>query len=238
MRLVHGECQVARAQLCELLRGSHPRDGQWRVHSGADDHVHVVGQVTQRVVDRRQRVVVGHGVEVVEHEDHGLPSAPQHGQQLVRCVLDRASRDLEPLQHRMSKPRHGPLDRGGDVGPHPHRIVVSGVEGHPCQCRLLRRAPGADRRRLAVPRGRLQQGEPRTRALLECSRDPRSFDHVRTETGRKDLRFDERRRNVPGRTCGYGNETLGLHRPNRRSARRPCHHPQGVRQSRRLLTDS
>ena len=99
-RLGRGEGEVARPQLGELLGGTQPWKADIRVDPRADDHAHVLGHAAERVVDRRQAVPLGHGVEVVKHEDHGLPVTAKAAHQLVDDVLDGATCDAQPLKRR------------------------------------------------------------------------------------------------------------------------------------------
>ena len=213
--LVHGERQVTRAQLYEALARSSSRDGQWRVHPGADDHVHVVGQVTQRVVDGRQRVVVGHGVEVVEHEDHGVlvgvpawstarpprtrPSFP--GPRAASAPDEQAP--ALPARPRWARRSTSAPDRRlrsrGSPTPLPHPAWRT-RSGSSSTCRTPRAPPTA------------RAGNPRP-SRSACVIAVRSITSRRRLVARTLLR--QWRRNVPAALAGTPTNPSVSHRPNR-----------------------
>ena len=100
VRLGRGKGEVARPQLGELSRRPQLGERERRVDPRADDHAHVLGHVEEGVIERGQAVLFGHGVEIVEHEDHRLSVPAEGAQQLVDGVLDRAPCSTEPTQRR------------------------------------------------------------------------------------------------------------------------------------------
>ena len=196
VRLLRGEGEVARAQLGELPRCPQPCKPDRGVDPCADDHAHVLGHVAEGVIDRRQAVPFGYGVEVIEHEDHRRAVAAECAQQLVDRMLDRGSWDIESTQRRSAEARANPIDRRRDVSPHPAGVVVAGVERNPRQRGILGRTPHPDGRRLPVAHGRRHE---RQRGVgVEHGQDARASDVAAAHTWCRELRLDEWRR-VPRR---------------------------------------
>jgi hypothetical protein len=137
-RLLLGEAQVGGAQLGELPAGAQPGQRQRRVgaagHHQPQRSRQVLQQEAERLVDRlgldevvvvqHQRGLLGPGGQLVDDGGH---------HRLQRGRLGPAQQRGEPLTDR--DPR--PVQRGGDVAPEPHRVVVAGVQGQPRD-----RAPG------------------------------------------------------------------------------------------------
>ena len=72
-RLGRREGEVARPQLDERAAGAQSAERERRVDAGQQNDAGVAGQVEERALERRQGVVAGHGMEVVEDEDEGPP---------------------------------------------------------------------------------------------------------------------------------------------------------------------
>ena len=151
------------------------------------------------MIERRQAVLLGHGVEVVEHEDHRLSVPAEGAQQLVDGVLDRAPCGAEPTQRRLAEARANPIDRRRDVAPHPAGVVVAGVEGDPGQRSIPGRAPDPDRRRLPVARRR--PDERQHGVGVERVQDARAVEDAAPHARRRELCLHERRRLRLGSDC-------------------------------------
>jgi hypothetical protein len=131
-RLVLGEAQVALAHLGELAAGPQPGQRQRRV-GAAGQHQPQAGrralqQQGEAAVDRRRLdevVVVQHQRQLSGPGDQLVDDGGHH--RLQRGRLGPAQQRGEPLADR--DPR--PVQRGGDVAPEPHRVVVAGVQRHP-----------------------------------------------------------------------------------------------------------
>ena len=195
-RLREGERQLARAHLRELASGPQPREPQRRIRARAHDHAAVRRETLERIVDGRQAFRVGHGVEVVEHDDDPVRERVHAVHELVDGRLDRAAGDAEPLERTAPEPLTHPIDGGGDVRPEPNRIVVELVEGDPGERVTTALAPAAHGRRLPVPgRGR-DERQRRIDAPLQRPPDPRPVDHAGTNARNRQLRLGQRQRRL------------------------------------------
>jgi hypothetical protein len=167
-----------------------------RVCPRDDDHPRRLRRVLERIVDRGQAFGVGDGLQVVEHEYERLPKRRERVHQLVDGALDRAARDAQALERTAPEPLPHSIDGGRDVGPHPIRVVVAGVERDPGQRRVQVLAPGAHCGCLPVPgRG----GDERQRliaASIEQPSDPRPVDQATTKARGRQLRLGQRQRRL------------------------------------------
>ena len=128
-------------------------------------------QLLDEVVEELVAVGIGHGVQVVEHDDELLPEGRDRVRQLVDRRFERVPGDLESLQRAAAETAADAIDGRRHVAPHPVRIVVAPVERHPGRRELrgshTMRAPRSSCRIRAVPR-RVSGRRPRFRRA--CAR--------------------------------------------------------------------
>jgi hypothetical protein len=174
-RLFLGEAQVGGAQLSELAAGPQPRQRERRV--GAAGHHQpqrgrqVLQQEAERLVDRLgldQVVVVQH-----QHDRLG-----RTGQLVDHHGRDRLARTgLRALQEPgglLGNPRGDRVQRGGDVAPEPHRVVVSLVQRQPGHRPPAASGPVGQQGRLAEPGRGADQDQLAARPLVQTLQQPRA----------------------------------------------------------------
>jgi hypothetical protein len=149
--------------------------------------------VVERVVDRRQALLVRDGLQVLEHDHETLVEGGEPVRELVDRSLDRAAGPVQALQGSAPEPVANAVDGRGDVQPEPRRVVVAGVERDPGVRSVAARTPGAHRRRLAVAGGRRDERQPYVVAAVERLQEPWPLDEARRRPGRRELGLGKRR---------------------------------------------
>ena len=136
-------------------------------------------QLLDEVVEEHVTVGIGHGVQVVEHDDELLAEGRDRVRQLVDRRFERAPGDLEALQGAAAETAPDPIDGRRHVAPHPVRIVVAPVERHPGGRGSAAPAPGAHRGRLAVSRQRRHECQGHALGSVERARESWPLDRLR-----------------------------------------------------------
>ena len=124
---------------------------------------------------------------------------------------------LQALQGAAAQAAAYAVDRQGDTGPEPQRIVVADVERHPGDVARAAGVPRAGRNRLPVARRGRDESE-RHVVSLESLLDAWARDHLGPQPGREQLRLGEWKRLV----FGAGGAMLRL------SESRSCRHDPGA----------
>jgi hypothetical protein len=176
-------------------------NGERRVDAGRGDDVRGGGEMAQRAVDGRQAPRVGHGVQIVQHEDQLALVRDRGVHEVVDGVLHRAAAYGEALQIEPPEPGADSVDRRGDVTPEPRRVVVAVVERDPGEPGVACCTRRAHRRRLSVSRRRGDEGELGPVSGVERPRDTSPSDRVRPDARRCELRLDQERALVGFRSC-------------------------------------
>ena len=178
--LVRSEPQIGGAQFGQLAAHPQPRQRQGRV--GAAGHHHV--QAGRRMLDQERQRLVDHRVL-----DHVV--VVQHQEQLVglcgQLVDDLGDETFE--RSRGGRAEQGgdargeawtdPIQRGGDVAPESHRIVVTLVQGEPPHSGRPRLAPVGQHRRLAEAGGGADERQGSRQSAVELLAESGAGDESR-----------------------------------------------------------
>ena len=211
-RLGGRERQLVGAQLGEVAGGAQPRQAERRVRAGQGDEPEVGRQTPQRVRERGQWVGLGHRLKVVEHEVDRAAVRGDPVHQLVDRPFDQAGVCAEPAERAPPEVGADAVDRGREVRPQAHRVVVARIERDPGERRVAVRGPGPHRGRLAVSGGGGHERERGALAGVEGACEPRPLHQPGPWPRGCELRRGERH---PRRT-GEGRGGAGLvrrHRP-------------------------
>jgi hypothetical protein len=173
-RLLRGEAQVLFAQLAKLATGPQPRQRQGRVGAAGQHQPQRTRQVLQqqpeRAVDRRRL----DQVVVVQHQHHLLARVGQIVDQGGHHRLERGG--LHVLEQRgdaSGDPRVRAIQRGTDVPPEPHRVIVASVERQPADGPLAAPGPVGHQARLAEAGRGAQQDQVPPHVFGQALQQPR-----------------------------------------------------------------
>jgi hypothetical protein len=191
VRLCVRERKVARAQFCESAVGAKARELEGRVGPRNDDEARRRREPLDEVVERRETLVFGDGVEIVHHNHELVPVRREPVCQLVDRLFDRHSRDPQTLQGTAAQALANPIHRLGQIPPQANRIVVSAVEREPGKRRLSFVAPATHGSRLPIARRRRDKRQRSAVAGVEHAKDAWPSERLGWTARRSQLRFSE-----------------------------------------------
>ena len=147
------QCELVRTDLVQRAPRARRCEPQRRIGARRSDHAHVRRQVLERVVDRRQALLVRHRVHLVEHDHQAAPECSHPVEKLVDYALERTARNVESSKGSSTQALPHAVHGRRRVSPEPSGIVVVGIEGDPGDGVVVTGAPHAHSRRLTVPGG-------------------------------------------------------------------------------------
>ena len=193
--LIRDEREVCCTDLAEPPTGAQATEAQTWVGTGGDQHMGLRRKVFDQEPDLVVAGLLTHEMEVVENDDH----LPRHRRQCRQQLGQHPGLDLAGVRRHEGGPvrtqrTSGSVECSANVGPEPHRVIVTGVEGHPgggSGC-ITGREPLREERGLPEAGGCGDQHDWAKRGIVQLIDKATAYDPFFADLHRMQLRFEQR----------------------------------------------